>query len=297
MRISDWGKVSITPSVSLLLNPKFPHCNSLLIEEEIVALVDTGIGRKQLERILKETKIDVLINTHTHPDHVAGNSLVSKTTSAEIYVPEQEEGNTLSLERMKSRLGVLGKYVEPSWDKVVKGVMGFRESEREITYGEGHLFDFGKTRMEAIYTPGHSPGHFCFLLRGEELLFSSDLGLDSFGPWYGYLNSSLPDYLHTIEKVKKIGIKRALSSHTDGIDDDLRKGLDRCLEIIGMREERIMELLKKGEKRERYLARYGIIYHNLNNFHGPMREFLTFFEENMIREHLNILVNSGKIKY
>ncbi|MDO8785189.1 MAG: MBL fold metallo-hydrolase, partial [Syntrophales bacterium] len=178
-------KISLTPSVSLLLNPQFPCCNSLLIEDEKTALIDTGIGGKQLERILKETKIDVLINSHTHPDHVAGNRLVSEATSAEIYVPEQEEGNTLSLLRMKSQLGVLGKYVESAWDKVVKDVMGFSESKREKTYGEGHIFDFGKTRMEAVHTPGHSAGHFCFLLPGEEVFFSSDLGLDPFGPWYG----------------------------------------------------------------------------------------------------------------
>jgi glyoxylase-like metal-dependent hydrolase (beta-lactamase superfamily II) len=286
----------LSPSVSLLLNPKFPFCNSLLIEDEKTALVDTGLGSKELGMILKETKIDVLINSHTHPDHVAGNSLVSETTSAEIYVPEQEEGNTLSLDRMKGMLGVLGKYVESSWEKIVKDVMEFRESKREITYGEGHVFDFGKTRMEAVHTPGHSSGHFCFLLHGEEFFFSSDLGLDSFGPWYGYLNSSLEDYLYTIEKIKKTGFKRIISSHRGEIIHDLRKGLDRCLAIIEMRENKIVKLLREGGKRKGELARHGIVYRNLNNFNGPMREFLTFFEENMIREHLKLLASSGKIK-
>jgi len=289
-------KMSITPTISLLINPKFPSCNSLLIEDKRVALIDTGLGIDWIRKILKEIEIDILINSHTHPDHAAANYIISGITSAQIYVPEQEKGNTKSLDDMKKKLGVWGKYIEPSWDKIILEGTGFKESERETPFGEGHIFDLGKTQLEAVHTPGHSPGHFCFLIRDQELFFASDLGLDSFGPWYGYLDSNISQYLYTIEKVRKIKIKRTISSHFDNVIHNLDKELNRCLEIIGNRENKIVELLKEQQRDISDLSKYGIIYRNLNNFQGPMREFWTFFEENMIKKHLRVLIGSDKVK-
>lgn len=289
-------KISIGSGISLLKNPKFPGCNSLLMENGKTTLVDTGLGIDQVRRLLKEIRIDALINSHTHPDHVAANHIVCDMSSAEIYVPEQEKGNTKSLDAMKKNLGVFNEFVEPSWDEIVKEGMGFTESAREITYGEGHIFDLGGVSIEAVHAPGHSPGHFCFLIRDEDMLYASDLGFDSFGPWYGYLNSDLGVYPATIEKVRKKRIKRAVSSHHDDVFHDLDQELDRCLRIISEREERIMELLREQPKTRGDLTKFGIIYRNLAKFQNPMKDFLTFFEENMINEHLQVLQESGKIK-
>ena len=82
-------KLSITPDISLLLNYKFPNCNSLLIEDEKTALIDTGLGRNLLKEILNEIKIDLLINTHTHPDHVAGNRIVAEMTLPQYMCPSK----------------------------------------------------------------------------------------------------------------------------------------------------------------------------------------------------------------
>lgn len=289
-------KISITPTISLLKAPDFPFCNSLLIEDQQTALVDTGLGRHNLAKVLKKIKIDLLINSHTHPDHVAGNRIICEMTSAEIYVPEQEKGNTISLDKMKTMLGIRGIDLEPSWDKIIKDIMGFQESTREKTYGEEHVFDLGKTRLEAIHTPGHSSGHFCFMIREEELLFSSDLGLDYFGPWYGYINSSLIDYFSSIEKVRKIGVKKYLASHDAEVSYNLNEGLDRCLEIIEKRKDKIISLLKEGKKDVHSLAKHNIVYRNLDSFQSPFREFLIFFHENMIRKHLKLLLDSGDIE-
>ncbi|MDY7031999.1 MAG: MBL fold metallo-hydrolase [Thermodesulfobacteriota bacterium] len=288
-------KISIGSGISVLKNPKFPGCNSLLMENGKTTLVDTGLGIDQVRILMKEKRIDTLINSHTHPDHVAANHIVCNMSSAEIYIPEQEKGNTKSLETMKKNLGVSDKFVEPSWDEIVKDGMGFTESAREMTYGEGHIFDLGGIRLEAVHTPGHSPGHFCFLIRDENILFASDLGFDSFGPWYGYLNSDLGVYPATIEKVRKKKIKRAVSSHHDDVFYDLDQELDRCLHIINQRQERIVELLQEQPKTSGELANFGIIYRNLPKFQNPMKDFLTFFEENMINEHLRILQESGRI--
>ena len=288
-------KFSLNSTTSLIVNPKFPNCNSLLIEDERVALIDAGLPEEHMKAILEETRIDMLINSHTHPDHVAGNSIISETTSAILYVPEQEEGNTLSLEEMKKSFGVFGQDVEPSWERIVLELIGFKASGRERTYRDGHIFDLGENQLEAIHTPGHSAGHNCFLFRGKDLFFASDLGIDSFGPWYGYLDSNLNDYIRSIDKVKKIDIKRAVSSHQNDSIYNMEERLNKSLEIIHQRKTKIIELLKEGPKDISQLIRSQIIYYNLDKFNSPMFDFLFFFEGNMIKEHLKDLAESGII--
>ncbi|MDY6968776.1 MAG: MBL fold metallo-hydrolase [Spirochaetota bacterium] len=289
-------KLPINPNVTLLLNYKFPNCNSLLIKDERIALIDTGLGHDLLKEILNEVKIDLLINTHTHPDHVAGNKIVSEMTSAEIYVPVEEEGRSLSMDKMKKDLGVWGKFVEPAWEKIITENMGFQESSKEITYKNGHIFDLGRIQLKAIHTPGHSKGHYCFLSNDKELLFASDLGIDSFGPWYGYLDSNLNEFLKSIDMIRSLNIDKALSSHHDTLILNIDEWLNRCNQIVNNREEKILGSLKEGRKDINDLSKYGIVYHNLTKISGPMKKFLTFFEENMLKEHLRILQNAGKVE-
>ena len=288
-------KYSLNSTTSLIVNPKFPNCNSLLIEDEKTALVDAGLSGDHIKTILKEIKIDILINSHTHPDHVAANYMISETTSAIIYVPEQEKGNTLSLKAMEKSFGVLGQAVEPSWEKIVVDLIGFKASGRETTYGDGHIFDLGENQMEGIHTPGHSAGHNCFLFRGKDIFFASDLGIDSFGPWYGYLDSNLNDYIKSINKIKKFDIKRTISSHENDYIYNIGERLNKSLDIINQRRTKIIELLKEGPKDINQLIQSNIIYFNLDKFSSPMLDFLLFFEGNMIKEHLKNLIESGEI--
>ena len=289
-------KLSITPNISLLLNYKFPNCNSLLIRDEKIALLDAGLGHNLLKKILNEIKIDLLINSHTHPDHVAGNRIVAEMTSAAIYVPIEEEGRSLSMKKMKKDLGVWGKFVEPAWEQVITESMGFQESLRETVYKNGHIFDLGRIQLEAVHTPGHSKGHYCFLSKDKELFFASDLGLDSFGPWYGYLDSNLDEFHKSIDMIKHMNISKGLSSHHDKLILNMDEWLNRCAEIIKNREDKILELLKEGRKYINDLSKHGIVYHNLTKLKGSIRKFLTFFEENMLTQHLRTLKNAGKVE-
>ena len=57
-------------------NGRFPMAYSFLaLGKRIRALIDTGCGTEACRWILREYDVDVVINSHCHPDHVSGNHL------------------------------------------------------------------------------------------------------------------------------------------------------------------------------------------------------------------------------
>ncbi|MBW1852957.1 MAG: MBL fold metallo-hydrolase [Deltaproteobacteria bacterium] len=48
----------------------FPYCNGYLLTGEETVLIDTGIGEGKIREIDKKSRIDVVIITHSHPDHI-----------------------------------------------------------------------------------------------------------------------------------------------------------------------------------------------------------------------------------
>ena len=287
-------QLKLTPKISLLINKNFPACNSLLIEDSQTAIIDSGLGSKWLKKLFAEKNIDILINSHTHPDHVAGNALVMRLSGVEIYAPYQERGYNLSLEKMKKDLGVKGSSIQGSWEIFVRDQIGFQEIEKETTFNDAHIFDLGDVQLEAIHIPGHSPGHFGFLIREDNIFFASDIGLDLFGPWYGYGNSDLDVFISSIHKIKGLDIERTVSSHSDQLIDDINKGLDGCLRIIDQRNNRILDKINQGVKDIKKLVGSGFIYKSLSSrIMSP--DFVSFFEEKMIKEHIKILISAGEV--
>ena len=292
------NKIQITKEISLLEQHKFPYCNSLLIEDDIVLLIDAGFGNEQIKKFLQKNRIDILVTSHVHPDHVAGNSIISNLSPAKIFVPKQDLGLSQSLDRLKRKIGIKGESVENAWDIIIKNTINFQGDGYgyEHSYQDGYIFDLGKVKLRALYAPGHSNGHYCFFAQDENLLFASDLGIDTFGPWYGYLDSNLSDYMNTLESIKNINIEKCLSSHFDNLLYDINIWIDRCFKIISNREDKLLRLIQKKPMSIIELAKNQIIYYNIERLKWPMNEFILFFEQNMLRQHLTLLVKNGKIK-
>lgn len=115
----------------------------------------------ELSSFILEQKIHVkaVINTHCHLDHVWGNPFVKENWGCPLYVPEHE----LALLRYAKKQGqsfglVLPDQPEP--DIIIKE--------------EGHL-EIGSLKLRSIFTPGHAPGEYCFLIKGTDFLIAGDV--------------------------------------------------------------------------------------------------------------------------
>jgi len=113
---------------------------------KVAAIVDPAWEVQKLLDICRdlELKVTLVINTHTHPDHVEGNNLVARETGAKIVNHES------------SRL------------------------RKDIAVKDGDTIEIGGLQAKVIHTPGHCPDHICILVDGKlltgDLLFVGECG-------------------------------------------------------------------------------------------------------------------------
>lgn len=108
-----------------------------------------------------------LINTHCHVDHVFGNSFISETYGLGL---ECHQGEVPVLEAV-GQVCMLYQipYPEPS-----PMPSAFIEA--------GDIIQFGNTKLEVRFTPGHSPASICFYNAKDHFVIAGDvLFKDSIG--------------------------------------------------------------------------------------------------------------------
>jgi hydroxyacylglutathione hydrolase len=125
-------------------------------------IVDPG---EEADRLLKAVdelgieKVEAILVTHTHFDHVGAVAPVAEATGAPVYCPELE----------REVLANIMDYVP--WP----GFGPFESYEADHTVAGGETLDLAGMKVEVLFTPGHSPGHVTYAIRDERALFSGDV--------------------------------------------------------------------------------------------------------------------------
>jgi hydroxyacylglutathione hydrolase len=124
-------------------------------------LVDPGEEAPKLLAAIDElgVKLDGILLTHTHFDHVGAVEPVAKATGAEVWVPEIE----------KPVLADIMSFVP--WP----GFGPFESYDAEHTLEGGETLELAGFEIDVIFTPGHSPGHVTFSIPDEQVVFSGDV--------------------------------------------------------------------------------------------------------------------------
>jgi len=103
-----------------------------------------------------------LVVTHGHIDHFGGAGGVARAVGAVTYVHPDDDYLTLNpIEQMRVLFGVV-----PAGD--------YRPPERRLDLADGDRLHLAGLSLDVRHTPGHTPGHCCFLLESEGWLFSGD---------------------------------------------------------------------------------------------------------------------------
>lgn len=264
---------------------RFPSSHSILILDRDIVLVDTGCGIAKLKDLRKEYDVSFVINSHSHPDHSAGNWVFKDRP---IYVPEEGFETSGDLVALSKRF--VNKELARKWRKFVKETMDFKNCKPTKGYNEKRLFEFGKTTFKPIYTPGHTKDHYCFYEPRERILFPFDYDLTSF-PWYGHRESSIPEFKESIRKLKLLSPEIVVSSHRGIIAENINAEFDRFCKILNKRDERILSLLGNGKTIDQ-LVDYAPIYGKFSYAESILR----YWESEMIKKHLKELAIYGKIE-
>ena len=276
----------VTSNITLIKGKnrgKFPFSHSILIEDDITALIDTGCG---IENLTQLKGIDVVINSHSHPDHTAGNWLFQ---GIPLKVPEEEVDFNSNVKKLSERYTEKGELSE-IWRDFVSNRMNFRNALPTETYHNKEVLNFGNTSLEAVHTPGHTAGHYCFFERNRKVLFSFDIDFTTFGPWYGHRESDIEQFKASIKKVRALHPEIVVSSHTEIIREDIERKFDEFVNVFCERDERVLTFLQKERTLEEIVDK-ALIYKNFS-FHPVL---LRYWEEMMIQKHLKTLIDAGYV--
>ena len=66
---------------------KYPQSNSLLIDDDIRAIIDPACDEEKLLKIHRQRSIEVIVNSHAHEDHFLYNS---RFPDAQLWVHERD---------------------------------------------------------------------------------------------------------------------------------------------------------------------------------------------------------------
>ncbi len=77
---------------------------------------------------------------------------------------------------------------------------------------DGDTIDFGYRIITVLHTPGHSPGHMCFLESARGYLFTGDVVYKD--TLFAYYPSTYPQaYLRLLEKIAALLVKQVFPAH------------------------------------------------------------------------------------
>lgn len=186
-----------------------PHCY-LLEGSERSLLIDTGLGICDISVPVSEltSKHVTAALTHVHWDHIGGLWHYGDFCAHAAELSWLTGGFPLPAAAVREMLA--RGYVLPE---------GFDTAKYELFQGaparlleDGDVIDLGGRRIEAVHTPGHSPGHLCYYERERGYLFTGDLVYE--GTLYASYPSTDPAaYLASLERVAALPAGRVFPGH------------------------------------------------------------------------------------
>jgi glyoxylase-like metal-dependent hydrolase (beta-lactamase superfamily II) len=264
---------------------RFPWSHSIVAAGDSAVLFDTGCGADAVMEAEEYFSIDLVVNSHTHPDHFAGNHLLP---GRDLLVPSMFAGIIADMDEMSMRLAGGGAAAE-EWKALVRETLGHEPTEPTRAYDEGYLIEVGRMKFRAIHTPGHLADHFCFIEENSGVLLAFDIDLTSFGPWYGHDECDLDDFCASLRKILKLRPEMIVSSHRPPITHDIPDEIAAFDAIFRERNEKILRMLNDATFKPEALADlspiYGLERHTSALFH--------YFESRMIEKHLELLERRG----
>jgi glyoxylase-like metal-dependent hydrolase (beta-lactamase superfamily II) len=190
----------------------------LLVGRDRAALVDSGMGIGGLRSLVDSiTSLPCeVLNTHYHWDHVGANATFGASAihglEAALLAREQKLGQFRKAFRNPADPNVLPQGFNVDAYRIVP-----RAATRVLR--DGDSIDLGGRVIEALHTPGHSPGHTAYLDREVGVLCTGDAAYD--GPVFAcFEGGDAAAFAQTAARLAGLpGRLRVCPGHNHVIDD------------------------------------------------------------------------------
>ena len=248
----------------VFLQARWPSANSYLVTSDPPVLIDTGYHTElaELEAGLaahgvRPSDLGLIINTHTHSDHIGGNAAIQARSGAPIAMHEYE-----------------GRPINQGdwWGTGVRYLDQEAPPFRVTRYlHDGEVLQFGDLRLEVLHVPGHSSGSVALYERSRETLIVGDV---FHAGDVGWINAPIEGTIavynarRSIERIGRLRIRRAYSGHGPEIidvDKSSRAAIERIESFIedprrmalhGMKRVFVFALMIRGGISEQEVVAY-----------------------------------------
>jgi glyoxylase-like metal-dependent hydrolase (beta-lactamase superfamily II) len=144
---------------------------SYVLDGERLCLIDTGVAQtegvisKALETIGKNlSDVDIIILTHSHPDHIGAASLIQRQSGAQVWAHRSEQAWIENTERQGRERPI------PGFARLVSGPVTVNR-----LLSDDDILSLGKhSTLRVLHTPGHSAGSLSLLSDEQGVLFCGD---------------------------------------------------------------------------------------------------------------------------
>ena len=162
--------MEIVPGVHVIDSVRWTRV--YLVEDSRLTLIDSGMPwsprgvLKYIESIgRKLEELDLILMTHSHPDHTSGAVSISKRTGAKIVAhPHDTKTHKHGLVSL-SYMGVFGSLKLP--------LPFFKRTPVAHLVEDGDKVPLLED-INVIHTPGHTQGSVCYYLESKNVMFSGD---------------------------------------------------------------------------------------------------------------------------
>jgi hydroxyacylglutathione hydrolase len=197
--------------------------NHFVFKGNETVLIDTGYRGHLREtlRILSDLgvdagKVDRIITTHIHCDHIGAHAHIQRTSGCKIL------------------LSRIDKYFIDSRNDWFTWWRYYDQEAEFFNCGgvleEGDAVTLGGARFEVFHTPGHASGGLIFFERDRSLLISSDaLWSNDIGALTPRIEGNMCTFLalDSLDKIERLGARTAYPGHGPVIHD-VPAAVERC---------------------------------------------------------------------
>ena len=269
-------------------NARYPYSHSMVIGDY---LIDTGISPKRLRKVLKTFKIEKVLLSHWHEDHISGNYLIDEKM---VYCHEKDKVVIEDIDKMNYFYNTENTPVAEDLNSLL-GVLRVKSITVDDTFVNNQVFDiFEQLKLQIIYTPGHTAGHCAFYEKSSKIAFFADIDLTRY-PYYGNIDASLIEFEDSITHLEKLDTEIVVTGHKAPIigKSNIKAEFEHYKLILQQREERILIKLREFNRpiNPEDLRGQNLIYLKYSMY----KNFEIISEVLMLQKHFDKLEKKGVI--
>jgi hydroxyacylglutathione hydrolase len=197
--------MKLTDNLYLYPEKGILDCNTYVIKDELIVVIDPGLT-KFLPALIDDLgtdginpeNIDIITNTHLHPDHCWANRFLKESSGAKVLShPLHQKFCDITLIEVSKILGL--------------PAVGFKEDG----YLDNTRLNCGEVELELIHSPGHSLDSICFYNKKQKFLICGDVIFNKNAGRVDLPGGNGEQLKHSIEELSRLEIEYLLPGHMD----------------------------------------------------------------------------------